>query len=323
MARRPLAEPLPAPVFAVEAAYPEIAHWRNLVQAGDWTALSAILHGLTNPNDRAFAVTTVGDFPGSEILFREIADRNPDDSLARVLLAWRHILIGWEARTGARARHVSAGQFAVFHGHLRQAEQLLIDVCAREPENYLAWAARLPTAMGLELGQSEARRRYARLAEHQPSLLGAQRSLLQQLCPKWGGTWEAVQEFTRQCAGAAPPGSLTGVLIAEWHLERWLEFRSGSDGDQRGLAYLRQPEVHQEIVDAAAWSVLNPVFERRLGWVALHNTFAAAFSLIGDLPRAAPHFRAVGNLATRQPWAYFGDPAAAFERHRAAALAKG
>ncbi|TVT53916.1 hypothetical protein FNH05_11060 [Amycolatopsis rhizosphaerae] len=324
MARRTLAtEPLPAPVFTVDVAYPEVSHWRGLVEAGDWAALAEALHGLADANDRAFAVATVGDFPNSENLFREIAFRHPADTLSRVLLAWRHINIGSAARTAARARHVSTAQFAVFHDHLRQAEQLLIDVTAREPENYLAWAARLPTAMGLELGQSEARRRYARLAEHQPNLLAAQRSLLQQLCPKWGGSWEDVQSFTRQSVGAAPPGSPTGVLIAEWHLERWLEFRDGGDGERQGPAYLRQPEVHQEIVDAAAWSVLNPAFERRLGWVSLHNTFAAAFSLIGDLPRAAEHFRAVGNLASRWPWAYFGDPAAAFERHRAAALAKG
>jgi hypothetical protein len=48
-----------------------------------------------------------------------------------------------------------------------------------------------------------------------------------------------------------------------------------------------------------------------------------AFSLIGDLPRAAAHFRALDGRASEIPWSYLPDPVAALARHRDRALAKG
>jgi hypothetical protein len=107
---------------------------------------------------------------GVERLLTEVASRDDSHTLPQVLLAARHISMGGQARTGLRARHASRNQFAVFHDHLRRAEQLLIEVVAREPANAMAWALRVTTAMGLELGQSEARRRYDRLAASYPSL---------------------------------------------------------------------------------------------------------------------------------------------------------
>ena len=83
--------------------------------------------------------------------------------------------------------------------------------------------ARLITARGLRLGLSEARRRYHRLAEIDPYHLPGQWQYLQQLCPKSGGDWARTHAFARETAEAAPPGSFGPVLVAEAHLEHWLE----------------------------------------------------------------------------------------------------
>jgi hypothetical protein len=310
---------LPPPDFEVASAYPVVGRLRQAAQACDWAAIRAFAASMPHGSDRTIIAMTVADVPGVERPLRELVAANPNDLLAATLLASREVTIGWGVRTDARATHVSRDQFEVFHRHLRQAEQLLIRVIAVDSANDLAWTERLNTARGLQLGQNEARRRHDRLTRHHPGHFTGQARLLQQLCPKWGGSWEAAHAFARECMLSAPAGALNAGLVAEAHLEHWEDLK---DKNERA-EYLRLPHVHHELVQAAERSVLHPAFQRPFGWVIVQGTFAAMFSLIGDLPRAAVHFRGLGNLASRYPWSYLGDPAGAYARHRAAAFAKG
>ncbi len=308
----------PQPDLDPASVFPEIAQWRAAVAAADWPAVRAVFDALTEPDDRSFAVRQLGEIDGSEDFFAKVAADDGSGTLAQVLSASRHVEMGWEARTAARARKVSREQFAVFHDHLRSAERLLIDVTAREPDNAAAWDLRIIVARGLELGQSEARRRYRQLAKQHPHHFPAQTQLLQQLCPKWGGSWDAVHQFARECALDAPEGRHNAVLVAEGHLERWIDLPSAEREP-----YLRQPALRQEIRDAAERSVLHPASRRDYRWLVVQNTFAMASSLAGEYDDAAVHFRALDNHATRFPWGYLGDPATGFARHRATALGEG
>jgi hypothetical protein len=312
------ATPLPPPDFEVASAYPEARWLRQAAAAHDWRAIREYAHRLPQDTDRTFVATSVGDVPGVEHPLRELVAAAPDDVLAATLLAAREVNLGWEARTASRAERVSREQFAVFQEHLRRAEQLLIRVTALDPAQDAAWSERLNTARGLQLGQNEARRRYDRLAAYRPHHFTGQARLLQQLCPKWGGNWEAAHGFALECMRAAPAGALNGGLVAEAHLEHWADLAK-----DRRPEYLRQSYVHRELVEAAERSVLHPEFRRPFGWVTVQGTFAALFGLIGDQERAAAHFRALGNLASSYPWSYLGDPADAFVTYRAAALARG
>jgi hypothetical protein len=110
--------------------------------------------------------------------------------------------------------------------------------------------------------------------------------------------------------------------VAEGYLEGWLV--PGGDGTQEATGHLRrQPQVREEIIEAAQRSVLNPAFRSRYAWRSAHNVFAAAFSLLGDRKRAAVHFRSLGNAASDHPWHYFLNKTAAFQRHRTIALTRG
>jgi hypothetical protein len=310
---------LPPPDFEIVSAYPEVGWLRQTAATHDWRAIQEFAAGLPPGSDRTFVVTALAEVPGIEHPLRELVAAAPDDVLAATLLAGREVQIGWQIRTDARAERVSREQFTALHAHLRQAEQLLIRATALDPGFDPAWAERLNTARGLQLGENEARRRYDRLAKHHRCHFTGQARLLQQLCPKWGGSWEAAHGFARECMLSAPGGALNGGLVAEAHLEHWLELRS----EDKRVEYLRQSYVHQELVEAAERSVLHRDFQRPHGWVIVQGAFAALFGLIGDQQRAAAHFRALGNLASRYPWSYFGDPAEAFTKRRAVALARG
>ncbi|MEU3555976.1 hypothetical protein [Streptomyces fragilis] len=296
--------------------HPEMAELRTLVTARDWPGVQAFFDARSQ-TDQTYAASLVSEMPGAETFLADAAARHPAAPLPRTLLAYRQVVIGWGIRSAARAQHVSRDQFRQFHDWLRRAEQQLIDVCAEQPGFPLAWYVRLITARGLELGQSEARRRYDRLAAVAPHHFAGQSQLLQQLCPKWGGSWELAHGFARECAAAAPNGSNCAVLVADAHIEHWLDLPSPED-----QAYMRGVPVRDDLRFAAEVSVWHPDHRPDTRWTAAHNTFAMAFSVGGHLRDAARHFAVLGDRADPSSWKYLGDDArAVFAKHRKAALA--
>jgi hypothetical protein len=305
------------PEFDAAAAHPELTSLRSAAAAGQWPAVSTVFDSLTDDDSRAFFEDDVTNVAGIENMLQVVVAADESAALPAILLAGRHVKLGWAARTSAAGSEVTQAQFETFTEHLRAAERILMDVTARHPEDVRAWSWRIVTARGLELGQSEARRRYDRLAAHNPRHYSAQASLLQQLCPKWGGTWEAVHAFARASKESAEPGSHNPALVAQAHLEQWFDLAGGNAGS----AYLNQPGVLDEISDAAALSVLHPDFRQGFGWVNVQGLFAMVYSLVGDDARAAVHFKALGDLASDAPWDLFLDKVPEFEKRRASALA--
>ncbi len=307
---------LPASNFSDKSVFPEVVEWKAAAQDGDWETLERLLLALPDSSARYYACRCIGEVAQVEDLLTRVSSNPKTGTLPHVLLAGRNIEIGWKVRSGDWARNVSAQRFAVLHHHLRLAERALIDVTAREPDNATAWALRLITARGLEVGQSEARRRYDRLRVHDPHFYPAQSQFLQQLCPKWSGSWEAVFAFADECS-SAPVGSASHIIVAEAHVERWA---GGADGE----THLRRTRVIAELVAAAEKSVRHSAFPREsYYWYSGHGAFAMLFSQIGDYQQAAVHFRAMGSHPPLWPWTYLNDSTNEFKRHRTQALGRG
>lgn len=292
-------------------AYPEVGALRSALAGGDWPAGRALLDAAP-PADRTVLLKILGTGPA----LSAAVPVDPADSTAAALLGFHRIEAAWAVRGGYRAQYVSRKRFAGFHDGLRAAERGLTDAIAHTPDDPALWTARLKSARGLELGPAETRRRYARLAEIDPHHLAGQSQLLQQLCPKWSGSWPEAFAFARQAMLAAPAGGPHGVLVAEAHLERWLDLADGR-------AYLASAAVGAELDEAAQRSVFHPGFARTPGWVGVVSTFAVVFSLRGDHRSAAAAFTALGPLATEHPWNYLGDPAVAVRKYRTLALSPG
>ncbi|MGC1215779.1 MAG: hypothetical protein WA890_31540 [Micromonospora sp.] len=308
---------LPPIDFDPAAAFPEVTEMRAALSGWDWARVRQLL----DPRDwanRSFLIGIVDEDPGTGQFLRTVLAQYPGDVVAATMLAAHLVQVGWAIRTDKQAKHVSREQFAQLHEHLRQAEQILIDVCARDPGNVIAWEERLTTAMGLELGLAEARRRYDRLARYAPHHMPAQSRLFQQLCPKWGGTWEKAFDFARECMLAAPEGAQNAALLAEAHLERFISF----DTDGERTAYVRDPRVVQDIWTAAQRSVLHPHFRHEPGWVSTRSVFVFWFGLMDQWQAAAAQFAALGHLGSEYPWSYLGGTQV-LDNFRAEAYAKG
>ena len=310
-------ERLPPPNFTLGAAYPEIGRLRIALPAADFATVRTIFAGL-DTNATSLAIGAATDCGGIDAALRQEWEAHPDDPLIGTLLAANLIRVGWKVRSYALAKYVSQEQFQGFRAYLCQAEQVLIDVTARHPDYVPAWTERLTSARGLSLGQSELRRRYDRLAAHDPHHLPAQLSMLQKLCPKWGGSWPAVQAFVKECADAAPPGSHNAVLVCEGHLE----YMSMLDTKKEAREYLQDPRVRQEIYAAAESSVWHPDFVHEFGWVWVRATFASLFSQMGDHRAALTQFKALEPYGHAGWFDYLGNEQE-FVRYRAEAYAKG
>ncbi|MFD7706952.1 hypothetical protein ACFV6E_39200 [Streptomyces sp. NPDC059785] len=296
---------------------PELAPLRAAATRGDWPGVAGFIAALGTEEQRSFASSLVAEMAGAETWLERAAADHPGDPLPRALLAERYVHIGWGIRGDAYAEQVSREQFDRFHAWLRRAEQLLIEVCAEHPAYAHAWTVRLITARGLELGAAEARRRYDRLAAHHPHHYPAQTLLLQQLCPKWGGSWEAAHGFARECAAASPDGSHSAALVALAHVEHFLELGQ----DLEGAAYMRGLPVRDDLRFAAQVSVLHRDYRPGFHGLGAHSTFALAFSLGGHHQDAVPHFLEMEDRASEFPWSYLVNPEAYFVKFRKAALA--
>ncbi len=253
----------------------------------------AFFDHLPEHNDPTVAAAMVAEMKGVEKFLRVAGGGPARSTLAGTLLGARLVWMAWQARGAARASYTSRRQFASFHEILGEAERMLGEVTAEEPGNIAAWTARLRTARGLEMGQAEANRRYERAVKARSHPLYAQLTHVQQLCPKWGGSFDQMLSFARRCADTSPPGSLNATAVAEAHLEHALEF---------GVGYMRQPAVLDEIRDAVARSVGHPDFRPVHGWAQAECSFSYALWLARDLPGAAARLAVLGNRITIYPW---------------------
>ncbi|MFD7073645.1 hypothetical protein ACFV9G_05500 [Nocardioides sp. NPDC059952] len=273
------------------------------VDAGDWAAARVSLEAF--PADRLIAAfACLKDVEEAEVWLEKALADDPADFVAKTALAARYIVVGWTIRSSRRAENVSREQFEQFHGWLTSAEELLTEVCAEHPDYAPAWHYRLVTARGLQLGQAEARRRYDKLAAIAAHHFDAQGAYLQQIVPKWGGSWEMAEEFAAECREAAPLGSPSRALLLDVLIERWMDNSVRPD-------VTRLPEI-------AAETVGHPDHQESAWGAAVHSQLAMLYSLAARPKLAAPHFQALDAVPSRDGWSYLQE--GSYERSRESAF---
>lgn len=280
------------------AHHPDLAQLRRAAKAADWPAVSEYFARMPARADRSVAVRLVAETPEVERFLQKVADAERESSLARTLLGARLIVMAWKARGAYLARFVSQAQWEVFGKHLQHAERVLADATALDPTNAAAWTERITTARGLSLAVDESRRRYQRAAENCDTPYIAQAQLLQNLCPKWQGSFAEMHAFARECLADAKAGSLGGAIVANAHVEQAFTATYLHEIAE----YLGQRKVRDELAAAAAHTMLHPEFQPCQGDVTAHTVFAYAFHAAGDFAQAARHFATLGSRSAGYPW---------------------
>ncbi|GIG62421.1 hypothetical protein Lfu02_67930 [Longispora fulva] len=295
---------------------------------GDWATTQMLLEAATEPEDLTFLVNVASQVAGCEDWLPEVARSASDPTLPLLVHGARAVVWAWEARTNTQAKYVGKERFAVFFERLARAEGCLQPVVRRAPDNVVAWYWLMKASRSRQRGVTETRRRFEEVASRCPGHLQAHQQMLQQLSRKWGGSHDEMHTFATTAMHKALAGSPLGMLVAEAHLERWLDFRTGLidvRGRHQARAYIRSSNVLTALHEAADLSVRHPDYQRhpRTGPI-VHGTFALAFSLAGDQAAAAEQFRLTDNVVTQFPWSYASglNPARGFCRRQARAFAR-
>lgn len=282
-------------------------HARYLYDAagrGEWEVVRDALVALESADDRIFYLDVVTELDGPQQWVRQWVEAEPKSALARITQGAHFINWGWQARSNYQAKYVSEDQFRVFFDRLRIAENSLDEAADLAPDDPNPWSYLIVTAMGRQLGQAEAMRRFREATARCRWHYRSHTRLLQQLCRKWGGSHEAMHEFANQTVAEMPAGSPLGSLVAWAHFEHWHDL-----DEPHSTEYVEDPAVVASLRAAAEGSIQHPEFRRAPGWPGVHNIFALMFSLVGEWQRAAELFDLIGDRVTGLPWSYYPDGA--------------
>lgn len=317
-AQRPAADPhvLPVPRRRRDGTYTLRALGDTRVLAlveaadtGDWAAVKEALAPFDLGRDHR-VLGELAELDGvQDWIGRAVEEDEEHRATALLISGARHISWGWEARTAARAVHVTQEQWRVFHERLHIAEEQLLEAAELRPEWVTPWRRLLTSGRGMSLGAAVNETRFDAGLRRDPLDLDIHTERLAQLQPRWGGEPGQALEFARKAFAAAPDGHRLGCVVAMAYVEEWVE---SDDSD-----CLQQPRIRTELREAAERSILHHAYERGLGWQGDHNMFAMALSLAGS-SKASNVFRELDGAFTEWPWTYMADPQKAYARFRKA-----
>ncbi|MET8595938.1 hypothetical protein [Streptomyces althioticus] len=277
--------------------------------AGDWEGVKEALAPFDLGRDHQ-VLGQLTDIDGlQDWIGLAVEEDKEHRALALLISGARHIKWGWEARTAARAVHVTQEQWRVFRERLDIAERQLFEAAELRPDWITPWRQLLTSARGMSLSPTVSETRRDAGLRRDPLDVEIHLEWLYQLQPRWGGEPGEALEFARAAFAAAPDGHRLGCVVAMAYVEEWVESDDG--------ACLQQPRIRTELRQAAERSILHHAYERRLGWQGDYNIFAMALSLAGS-STASNVFRELEGAYTEWPWTYMSEPQKAYARFRKA-----
>ncbi|MGW4027030.1 hypothetical protein [Streptomyces sp. NPDC005009] len=317
-AERPAADPhvLPVPRRRRDGTYTlralgdaRVLALVEAADAGDWAAVKEALAPFDLGRDHR-VLGELAELDGvQDWIGRAVEEDKEHRATALLISGARHISWGWEARTAARAVHVTQEQWRVFHERLHIAEEHLLEAAELRPEWVTPWRRLLTSGRGMSLGPVVNETRFDAGLRRDPLDLDLHTERLAQLQPRWGGEPGQALAFAREAFAAAPDGHRLGCVVAMAYVEEWVE---SDDSD-----CLQHPRIRTELREAAERSILHHAYERGLGWQGDYNMFAMALSLAGS-SKASNVFRELDGAFTEWPWTFMADPQKAYARFRKA-----
>jgi prepilin-type processing-associated H-X9-DG protein len=266
-------------------------------RAGDWDGLSAQIAAM--PPQAAYDALRLlgGNLPHRSDLVPLL---RRGDCLSLVIAAAILHTQAWRHRGYGPASDISEKQWNLYGPRIEQAQELLLDATALDPDSGLA-AAWLATAFFDEDQDSKDMCEQALIRASDVPAAGWS-NLLTGRAKKWAGSHTEMFRVARRFSGADSPGTLS--LIAAAHYERWLwdaAFETDPDIAAMSKTYFERPAVWDEICDASerCLAATHPD-ARNILWA--DGWFARLFCEIGSLGWAAPHLERLGGHVDVSIW---------------------
>jgi hypothetical protein len=296
----------PADAHVDPCAGDAVAHeWRDRLAQGNWADLGAFLQSFQDTEVRDFYVDILADtLEGRPTWLDAWVGQEPAALLPRLFRGTHGTKWAWDARGGGSAKTVSDDGWRRFFERLQGAHDDLTIATELDPTDAGPWAMILMVIVGLQLGRERLTAAFDAAQQRHPWHQAAHRSMLQGLAAKWGGSNELMFEFARDTHAHAPEGLGVHTVLAEAHVEGWLD----ADLDD---GYWKRPGVREEIMSAAERYLYSPqrvVTPREL---RNRNVFAFCFWKLQDRDRLREQLACIDGTITT-PWTLFSRPTAKY-----------
>lgn len=279
------------------AAHPDVTPVLSLLHQGQFGRLDEYLAMLPEDRrfralDRAIETLTPAFQPTLELWTRQ--SDTPESLYALGL--WFY-LAGVAAHDDATAQGIPMESCEPLFKHMHQANQIFADVQDRLPHTSFPAFMQLQVAQYLELPGNQLQARFNAVSRIDPLHYRAHLVMLAQ-----SGNSDAMFDFARRSAAAAPDGAGICALPAEAHFETWLLLRDIQSSDT--AEYFQTDSTSQEVTTAWHRSAGSPHHVEDEDSIALYNLFAGVFLLAKDKANMRRALECMQGVYLENPWAH-------------------
>lgn len=280
---------------------PTIEALDDLQNHGSYRVVARYLSNETDSAARQLCMDVVGrDLPRNDVIMRWVHEQ-PDDANALIVAGLQAIRLAWQARSGARAKHVRRDQWQGFAEYLHLAQEILDHAVHLAPDDPMVHASLIIVDCGMGRSTDVAMGRMAKIRKSDPAHFTGYSNLLMMCCDKWCGSHELMFKIARSPNLDKQGRENLGALIPIAHVERPL-----FEPERARAEYWAQPSIAAEIADAFDRGIGKPGFQGDALTPVAANTFAGAFFPLQDRERCQRAHRIIDGRFHHRAWVYFG-----------------
>jgi len=219
---------------------------------------------------------------------------------ATCVLAYGQVKYAWLQRGKGPVADLAEHRITAAREAFEEAERLIDQALAAQPDNVDLHCLRLSTARGLGLEAGQHWARFSALATIDPGHYRGNLAMLGNLKARWCGSHDEMLQFARGQANQMPDGHSLKALVVFAHVE--MRNQRYEAGDPDADAYFLSSDIGAEIEQAWENSANSPQFRDESRADELHNLFAAALYLAGRHAPASVALSRMDGRCLEMPW---------------------
>ena len=201
-------------------------------------------------------------------ILQEWYQARPHSFYATIMYANYFINYAWDARGSGLASTVTQEMGMLFYQRLDQAHGLLEQAISINPSHPEPYSLSITVERAREYKGSSLIDDLNRIDK---THLAGQSSIITGLAVRWGGAKGEALNYVREVSKDEPAGSILHGLIAEAHIEVWMDFIEDLLAAKN---YFIRKDVRHDLLSAYEKAFPNQLFRKDIDSILILNTFA-------------------------------------------------